>query len=138
MAHPARTLPRRTILLTRHCCPDCGGHRVETLDWVAVNGDEFVGGDLGEDYWCPDCETHPSHTEERDVTFELCDTCYVWEWGTAVPLPGLRTDFGGAVHCCEKCAIYRSDEAAAFALCNAIRRRGSDSRVSFVVSGLSA
>ncbi len=52
---------------TLYCCPDCKSPRVETLDWVTVNGGVLVGGDAGTDYWCPDCETHPSRLEALAV-----------------------------------------------------------------------
>lgn len=123
-----------TMVMTRFCCPECGGHRVEVLDWVTVNGGELIGGDLGEDYWCPDCETHPSRTEEREVHLTLCNSCAGHQWGTSVPIPGMRLGAGGAVQACELCDIFVDSRKAALCLAAEAARRGQRASVSYVVA----
>ncbi len=126
-----------TFIATRYCCVDCSGHRVERLDWISVNAEEFIGGDPGDDYWCPDCETHPSRAEEREVTFQLCAACSKHAWGSGVPLPGIRlAAASGTIERCQDCAVYESDLDAARALGAEIRRRGGGGTVRFVVEGV--
>jgi hypothetical protein len=103
----------RTIKLSKYCCADCGGYRVETLDWVTVNGNELVGGDLGQDYWCPDCEAHPSAIEQRAIVVGV----------------------DGSVERCRQCNIHASDEEAALFVAAEIARRGGKPRVAIVVGG---
>lgn len=125
-----------TISIQCYCCPECQGRHVQTLDWVSVNDSEFVGGDVGSDFWCPDCESHPGHVEEREVIITLCLTCAHHAWGTRVPLPGvwLRADRG--IERCTLCDLYSTDLAAAQAAEAEAARRGSTGRVTIFVPGL--
>ena len=129
---------QRTMKVSRYCCADCGGSRVETLDWVTVNEEELVGGDVGSDYFCPDCDGHPSHTEEREIELELCERCATHEWGTVVPLPGVRTGSHNAIERCQECKLYSSDAGAAEAVCAEVNRRGGNGRLLYVVAGISS
>jgi hypothetical protein len=128
----------RAITLSRYCCPDCGGHRVETLDWITVNGADLVGGDPCGDYWCPDCETHPSTIERHDLVFQLCASCAGHKWGTRIPLPGVVVTAAGTIECCEECGIYANAFDAAQILARQVEARGGGARVSIAVTGIRA
>ncbi|HSC86182.1 MAG TPA: hypothetical protein VLC09_02885 [Polyangiaceae bacterium] len=128
-----------TLTLNRFCCPDCGGRHVETLDWVGMNGDEVIGGDLGANFWCPDCESHPTYVTLRDVVVPLCLTCAAHAWGSQVPLPGVWVRADGSIERCERCDIYGTELAAAHALRAELARRGNVApRVAIFVPGLGA
>lgn len=56
-------------LNTRLVCAKCGGDRIEVLEWVDANTNEYIGGNdvsIDGDRYCRDCEECTDHCLEED------------------------------------------------------------------------
>ena len=103
-------ITRREKIMKKIVCRKCGSDEIQYNAWVDMNTGEAMDEGPSDDYWCPDCEDHVSHTDEVETQipasgWENGERCHPECLGWAV--------FNDAeIQRCDECARFASDEEA--------------------------
>ena len=111
---------------TIYQCPDCGSREVHESKWCDVNSGEIQPGEGPlQGRYCLQCKCHVEGLDRVYGPHHTCEACANPKWDSPIPIEGAFVDAeSGAITRCDDCALFDSDEDAAYALSAEMTRRG--------------